>query len=289
MFDGRSTLTAVKSLTLAMSMPMMCVMSFHPLPDATADDAADGRLLHPDRLPARPRADKKRVVVAHREEAIATDKGDTALPGVDDGGETRTYRAPTPVDIPADGRPHRVELGRFTTDATLAQVTRPALALTVFELAHLTNTAPYPLLAGPVELRRDGAFTGTGDLTYTGPGERFELAFGSDDRYTIRHRRHRRTQKRAIGRDRTLFVTDIEVIYTGTGQGDLTVQLQMPISELADLQVIPADEYCSEGHPRPDPDGLVHLPITCRPGQPRPVQLGFRFEHGADVVMPDPW
>ncbi|MCB9543160.1 MAG: DUF4139 domain-containing protein [Myxococcales bacterium] len=258
---------------------------------STARPAAGARLpdLHEDRLRAQPRADKKRVVVAHREEAIATDQGDAALPGVDDGGEARTFRARDRVDIPSDGRPHRVELGCFDAPATIAHVTRPALAEAVFELARLQNTASWPILAGPVELRRDTAFTGTGDITYVGPGERFELAFGSDDRYTVRHRRLRRLQKRTIGRDRTVFVTETELIYGGADIGEVVVELQMPISELADLEVVPVDEHCTEGRPHPDADGIVHLPVTCRPGEPCQVRLGFRFEHGSDVVMPDPW
>lgn len=258
---------------------------------STARPGAGARLppLTEDRLRAQPRADKKRVVVAHREEAIATDKGDAALPGVDDGGEARTYRARGLVDIPSDGRPHRVELGRFDAPAQVAHVTRPALAEAVFELARLQNTASWPLLAGPVELRRDTAFVGTGDIAYVGPGERFELAFGSDDRYTVRHRRLHRLQKRTLGRDRTVFVTEVELVYGGAGPGHVTVELQVPISEIADLEIVPVDEHCTEGRPQPDADGIVHLPVTCRPGEPRELRLGFRFEHGSDVVMPDPW
>lgn len=258
---------------------------------STARPGAGARLpdLTADRIHAQPRADRKRIVVAHRQESIATDKGDAALPGVDDGGEARTFRATAPVTLPSDGRPHRVELGRFTAAATVDRVTRPALAETVYELAHLTHDAPWPILAGPVDLRRDGAFTGTGDIPYVGPGERFEIAFGSDDRYTVRHRRRRRTEKRMLARDRTVFVTEVELYYTGVGTGRVTVELQMPKSELADLEVIAVDDFCTEGRPAPDADGIVQLPVTCRPAEPREVTLGFRFEHGSDVVLPDPW
>lgn len=258
---------------------------------STARPGAGARLpgLDPDRIAVQPRADRKRIVLAHREENIATDKGESALPGVDDGGEARHYRAEGRVDVPSDGRPHRFPLGRFDSAATTARVVRPALSLHVFELAHLHNEGPWPLLAGPVTLRRHGAYTGTGELSFVGPGERFELAFGSDDRWTVRHRRLRRVRKRALGRDQTHYLTSIELMHDGVGSAEVVVELRLPQSEIADLIVHQSDQFECDRWPTPDEDGIARVPVVCEPSQTRTLKLGFWFEKKGELVMPDPW
>ncbi|MCA9541233.1 MAG: DUF4139 domain-containing protein [Myxococcales bacterium] len=259
---------------------------------STARPSAGAELpaVREDRLRLQPRNEpKKRVVLAHRNEAIAKDKGDDAVPGVYDGGEARVFCARGRVDLPSDGRPHRFELGDFRTEARVARIARPEIAAQVFEIAALRNAAEWPLLAGPVALRRDGAFVGTGDVAYVGPGEPFELAFGSDDRWTLKCRREQQIEKRALVRDRTHFVTEVDLDYTGAGRGEVTVELRLPCSEIEALEVHPSTQFCSEGTPKPDADGIVRWPITCVAGERRAVQLGFWFDKSGDVVLPDPW
>ena len=242
-----------------------------------------------DRPALQPKVEKKRIVLEHRTEAARKDDGRDAVPGVYDGGEPRELSPPGRVSIPADGRPHKVAVGGFTTTATLARVCRPELAPHVFWRAALANEAATPILAGPVTLQRDGAWVGQGDVVYVGPGERFEQSFGSDDRWSVRCRRVRRTEERMLAKDRTHFVTEVTLTWAGAGEGEAEVGLRLPVSELRALEIKPSERWCSEGTPHPDEDGLVRLTVRLQPGELRELTVGFVLEKSGDLVLPDPW
>lgn len=245
--------------------------------------------LHADRLVVQPKQQRKRIQLAHREEQVAADHGEDAVPGVHDGGEPRELRAEGRVSVPSDGRPHRVLTGSFESTAETRLTALPELAGQAFLLARLRNPAPQPLLAGPVTLLRDGGHVGVGELSYVGAGETFELSFGSDDRWRVRSRRERRREERMLGGDRTHFVTFVEVDYGGAGTGEVEVVLRLPVSELEALEVKPSLEWCSEGRPAPDADGLLRLPLKLAAGERRELSVGFWLDRSGDVVLPDPW
>lgn len=245
--------------------------------------------LSADRLRLQPKVEKKRVVLQHRSEAARKDDGRDAVPGVYDGGEPRRLSPDGPVSVPSDGRPHKVAVGGFASGARVARVCRAELSPHVFWRVALTNTGATPILAGPVTLVRDGAWVGVADVAYVGAGEHFEQSFGSDDRWSVRSRRLRRTEDRLLGRDRTHFVTEVELTWAGAGEGDVELTLRLPVSELRALKVVPSEKWCSEGPPQPDDDGLVRLPLRLGAGEVRTVSLGFTFDTSGDVVLPDPW
>ena len=245
--------------------------------------------LSSDRLRAQPKADPHRIVLQHRREKVATDRGQAGMPGVYDGGEPRTFTADGPVDIPSDGRPHRVAAGGFEADAVLSRVCRPEVSRHVFMLAQLENRSPGPLLAGPVTLLRDGAYAGIGDLSYVGPGDPLELSFGSDDHWRVTFRRRRDREKRRLGRDRAIYLVEVELSYAGPDRSDVELALRLPISDLPALRIVPVDASCTEGRPAPDDSGHVHVPVELRSGQRREISLGFCFEKSGDVHVPAPW
>jgi uncharacterized protein (TIGR02231 family) len=260
---------------------------------STARPSAGAELprLSEDRMYLREKTsvERKQVIVEHREEAVPKADLSGAAPGVYDGGEPRAFAPEGKVSIPSDGRPHRVALETFTTDARTDRIAMPELARQVFSRATLENRSGMPLLAGPVTLLKDGGYVGTGDVSYVGPGEEFDLSFGSDDRFVIGHERKRIEQDRLLGKDRVHFVTKVRVEYSGTGEETIEVRLRMPKSEVKQLKVVPSEDHCSEGVPRPDDHGVVALPVTVKAGPPRELSLGFYFDRSGDVVVPDPW
>lgn len=250
---------------------------------------ADLPELASDRLRLREKAVKKRVVLEHREEAVSRDRGDDALPGVYDGGEARVFQALGAVSVPSDGRPHRVSTGGFESEATAGLLAMPEVAAQVFLRARLNNRGSQPVLAGPVTLLRDGAYVGVGEVKYVGPGEAFELSFGSDDRFSVESERAREEEKRMVGRDRTHFVTRARVDSSAGSRERVEVVMRLPVSELEALDVSPSEKFCSEGKPAPDDDGLVRLQADLAPGERQELTLGFHLDRSGDIVLPDPW
>lgn len=245
--------------------------------------------LEEEPLRTQPKAVKKRVVLAHRQDAIAKDGGGEAVPGVDDGGETRIYSVDHPVDVAADGRPRRFDLSVFESTATLQQRVMPEVDETVFLEASLLNTGSGPLLAGPVVLERDGARIGDGDVCFVGVGETIEIVLGAVDHLRARYRRHRKTVKRVMGKDQLHFVHEVELSSTGARAERVEVVFRMPVSELEALTIEPSEQWCSEGAPSPDEDGIVRHRVEVNSGSRRLVELGFRLVKKGEIVLPDPW
>ncbi len=245
--------------------------------------------LSEDRLRIRDRVPKPKVtVLAHRATAAARADLSDAAPGVYDGGEPRQWRADTPVTLPSDGRPHAVAVGRFETPARVNLLALPEESPQVFLRAVLKNS-DRPLLAGPVVLLRDGARLGTGDLSYVGPGEPFELSFGTDDRFSLTYQRRSDTEERMLGRNRTVYFHEVELYSVAPEVVKIEVTLRLPVSELATVKIVPAEKFCTEGAPKPDSDGRVSVPIDVLPRRRRTLRLGFSIDSGADTQIPPPW
>lgn len=244
--------------------------------------------LSPDRLRLQGKAMRKRIVLKHREQAVRRAE-DALVPGIWDGGEARVFTVAERVDVPSDGRPVRVATHAFEAPARISLAARPEVSPQVFWLAATHHLGSAPLLAGPVTLVRDGTYVGVGDLAYVAVGEAFELSFGSDDRFRLTARRTREVQERRLSKDRTHFVTHVELTYAGDAPATANIWLRTPVSELKQLQVQPSKAYCTQWPLRANADGLIEMPVTLAPGEKTTLSVGFYLDASSDVVLPDPW
>src|SRR5262249_39409841 len=101
------------------------------------------------------------------------------VPGIDDGGLGISLRAGR-ATIAADGAPHRVPVGGFTSPAQLDLVAIPLRSPWVHLRARLANTAAVPLLAGPVDLVMSSGYVGRTEIGFIAPGEKFHVGFGPE-------------------------------------------------------------------------------------------------------------
>lgn len=250
--------------------------------------------LHDDPLAVRPKTPEERRTVKadFRDQVIQTaalaEGGQAeALPGVDDGGETRVLRASAPVRLPSDGRPHRVQVSGFEAPASLRWLCVPERDASVFRELTLENRGAEPLLAGPVVLVLDGAYVGVGDIPFVSPGERYSLSFGSNDDVVVRFERTKKVEKRKLLADLVWFTTETTLHHTGGAPLDVEVLGRLPVSELEKVTVVRAPSTRSpEG---PDEHGHVRWKIRLQPGGRDELSLGFRLELSGSVELPDPW
>lgn len=268
---------------------------------STARPSAGAELppLRPDRLTLRTKTaeERKSIVVEHREESVPRSATQGTAPGVDDGGQARTFRAQR-VTIADDGRPHRVQVGVFEAPAIVERVAYPELVPQVFLRASLKNPGPAPILAGAVTLvvaddPRDGASTwvGTGDVLFIGSGEAFDLSFGSDDRFLVRTKKRRLEDKKLVGKDVVHFLREATLSQTGSTSERVIVHLRLPISEVKQLRVLPSPQHTtvSAEEAKPDDHGIVRVPVDLAPGVEKKIVLAFSFDASGDVRIPDPW
>lgn len=270
---------------------------------STARPSAGAELpaLRADRLTLRQKTaeERKTIVVEHREESVPKSATQGTAPGVDDGGQARTFRA-AQVHVPDDGRPHRVEIGMFEAPAVVERVAYPELVPQVFLRASLKNPGPAPILAGAVTLVvADGSsglgggstWVGTGDVLYVGASESFDLSFGSDDRFLVRTKKRRVEDKKLVGKDVVHFLREATLSQTGTTSERVLVHLRLPVSEVKQLRVLPSPQHStvSPEEARPDEHGVVRIPVDLAPGVEKKIVLAFSFDASGDVRIPDPW
>lgn len=203
---------------------------------------------------------KSQQVVIEERDREREDTGGTAgapaaeLPGVDDGGETRLLAAPGAHDLAGDGLPHRVPLFGFTVPAKIRLVVRSELAQAAILASVQANAAAQPLLAGPVELVRDGGAAGRTALLFTAPGAEFELGWGAEAELRVHRDDWKRDEEPGmLGNWRTSHrTTRVGIANLGAQAHTVEIEERIPVSELAQVKVeLDADETT----PRISPEG----------------------------------
>lgn len=245
--------------------------------------------LQDDRITGTRRA--REVVVEAREEEVQVAREGSArpvdeLPGVDDGGEVRTFTAPAPVDLPSDGRPVLVPLDRWRADATVAWVATPEEGAAPIRTTRQVNAGPRPLLAGPVHLFTETGAVGRTRVGLIPPGEPFRLGWGShDDLRVARKATHERSTARLTGRQSLSFRVELRLAHLGGEPVELEVRERIPVSELAQVTVS-APQATPPLASGPDADGLCAWRVRVAGGETRELTLTWTVEAAAGVSLP---
>ncbi len=254
---------------------------------ARSTQRAEPPLLEDDLLRTRRKTEKK-VVVGVRETAIAsTGEGASTqaegLPGVDDGGVTRLLEARVQTSVPSDGLMRRVAVFTFEVEVELDRFCCPEFEPLVHLRSRQTNSAPQPLLAGPVDLVRDSGYVGRTQLDFVAPGERFALGWGSDDALRIRREshEHRETAKLSgklnVRRRVELFLSNLDA-----SEARFTVEERVPVSEIDKVKVA-VDDKETRPLQAPDKHGIVRWQVTLPPHGTDELKLGYTLTASSDV------
>jgi Domain of unknown function (DUF4139) len=115
----------------------------------------------------------------HEQQNTGLGGGTAQVPGIDDGGLGLVLTAPK-GSVKADGAPHRIPVGSFTTTAQLSLVAIPLRSPWVHVRARLINTSAAPLLAGPVDLIMSSGYVGRAEIGFVAANEKFYLGFGPE-------------------------------------------------------------------------------------------------------------
>lgn len=242
------------------------------------------------RLRAKTEAEAQTVEVESRDDAIAllSPGGGAAtqplVPGVDDGGEVRSFELPDRVSVPSDGRAHLFELDRFRAPARLESICLPELAPAVMLRSRQANASKLPLLAGPVTLVQGGGFVGRALIPFVAPGESFHLGWGSeDDVQVVRQSERSESESVSFGR-RARTRTWNRLFLSNTGSVPRTIALteRIPVSELEEVKVRLVEKETSPGH-RLDENGHLSWELTLPPGATAELCVAYELESSKKV------
>ena len=241
-------------------------------------------------LTLRPKSEeeKRSVAVVTREQTIATTGLGAApadLPGVDDGGEPVSFRPASPIDVPGDGRPVRVVMASTELPCQLERVAYPEYSqgahLRVAAVHDGYGTGRLPLLAGPVDLRQDGATLGRSRVGFVAAGQALELGFGLDDSLRVRRVVDKaREITPVIGTQKITFTVTVHVSNLSDEPRALVIKERVPVSEISDVKIIKL------GSNETSSDGFASIPLELPGNSTSSVTVSYRVEAGARVRLP---
>ena len=227
------------------------------------------------------------VQVETREQRVekASVEGNLApdLPGIDDGGEAMALRAADRATVPSDGRPHRIRLGRLEAPADLELVAHPELDSMIHWIARLSNHSTRPLLAGPVDVIREGGSFGRTRLDYVGPGERFELGLGPEPDLRLRRDTELEVDDARLlsSWTRTHHRVTVHLSNLGRRARRLEIRERIPVSEIEQVKVAFRK---ATGGAVPDRDGFLELTCEIGPRSTARLELSYQVDKHDSVV-----
>lgn len=246
--------------------------------------------LSPLRVYAEPREPPRRVLVSRQElQEHATTPGSGGLPATGNtGGRPQVvgqglsaqFVLPTPADVPGDGTPARLLIAESRLRAQLKYRTVPKLLPYVFRVADLTNTAGFPLLAGPVDTFRKGQFFARYELARVAAGERFLLSFGITDglkvkRLVVEELARDRGFLGSTRRHRYSYRYEVQNFLGRTEQLELAEHI--PVSELDEVKVA-LDPKTTPGYDLAAADGIVTWKVPLRVGEKKVLDLAYYID-----------
>lgn len=242
------------------------------------------------RLRKKTDAEKRTVVVEARDQSIAVAglaRGESSvaeMPGMDDCGEPVLLQAPSPATLLSTGQPIRIEIGQVTLPCVVERVAFPERNQAAHLRATATLSGPRPLLAGPIHVVRNGELCGRGRIGYVGRGEPFEVGFGPDDGLRVRRQlTESREVTPVVGSQRITRTLKLFVSNLSGQQKQLTLSERIPVSEIRDVEVTLAQSSGMHFDPK---DGFARFALDLPPRSTRELQLTYRIEASARVVLP---
>ena len=230
------------------------------------------------------------VVEAREQEVQTTGLGaakqrSPQVPGIDDGGEPLKLRSPAKASVAADGRPHRVPLMAFTSPTGIEQVSMPELAEAVVLKSTHVNRSQLPILAGPVDLVREGGFVGRSALLFIAPGENFAIGWGPDGAVRVRRSVELGKEDRSALSSWTtqVHLVKIQLSNLGPQAREIVVRERVPVSEIEKLRV-EVDPAGTSDQQRADNNGFVRWQVLLPGFGRRTVELKYVVRKHADVV-----
>ncbi len=206
------------------------------------------------------------------------------LPGIDDGGEALALRAQHRIDVPCDGRPHRVPLMQFEDSVQLERILMAELVSAVVVKTQQVNRGRHPILAGPIDLIRGGGVCGRGKLMFVAPNERFEMGWGPEPGIRVRRYLDHEVEESSMLSSWTTqnHTVELRLSHLGGDPISLHVQERVAISEIEKVKIDVIRDKTTAGR-TPDVNGFVHWDVTLAPQERKTIKLAYRVKKHGDV------
>ena len=259
------------------------------LSTAKGSDATQALPLANMGLQAYERSKERRVAQHQREAKQALAKGEAAAAPagqVTQLGQSAVYPVPGKVTLGWTEGEQRLAVSELALKGALTFVTTPELDARVFQVLTASNSAAFPLPAGPLEIFRGPAFIGRGHLPYTAPGEQMELSLGVDGRFRVRREwTEALTQEPTFFSGRRRYTYGWKTVVSALSGPGAAVQVRerVPLSEIRELEIDLDPEGTSQGFKHDAERGFVDFELKVKPGAPAHSALRYH------ISVPKDW
>ncbi len=240
--------------------------------------------LAPLRVFAEPREPPRKVLVRRDEERThaeaAASRGGDSLGTTAQQGLSVQFPIAASSSVSGDGTPSRLSLASARLAAQFVFRVVPSQLPFVMRAADLVNTAPFPLLAGPVDLFRKSGLMGRAELPRVAAGAPFHLSFGLDEQFKVK-----RIVVEELVKDTGIFSKGKRFRYDyafelqSLSPAPTAIELldRVPVSELDDVEVA-LDEKTTPGFVRSAEDGTIRWTATLKPSEKKRIELAFHVD-----------
>ncbi|MFL5318796.1 MAG: mucoidy inhibitor MuiA family protein [Myxococcaceae bacterium] len=259
------------------------------LSTAVPNENATPPELQPLNVNVQEREPPKKVLVAREEmvERADTLSGASTPPSGGDGrmrassqGLSVQLSVPERGDVPGNNQSVRLFVGKQKLKASFALKSIPKRLPFVFRTAEATNSAPYPLLAGPLDAFRHNGFIARYNIERTPMGGLLKLSFGIDEQVRIK-RTTVEEVKRDIGlfggKKRFRYAYKLELANFSKETQTVEVSEQVPVSELDDV-LVEMDPKSTAGFELGKDDGIATWKLSMKPGDKKQVDVAFHVD-----------
>jgi uncharacterized protein (TIGR02231 family) len=216
----------------------------------------------------------------------ATDRVEERAAEIETGGFQALFRIPGRVSLGAGEGARSLRIAALTVEPQLLVRSAPVADNTAYLEAAFKQTEEAPLLPGRVSLYRDGIFVGRGQMALAQRDEMVKLGFSADEQVKV-ERVVSRKNEGSTGIISTSKTDEREFKITvrngHTSPINVTIEEQLPVSEIADIQVemLPSSTQPTQRDVR-DQRGVLAWTMDLAAGETRDIKFGWRVKWPSD-------
>ena len=191
------------------------------------------------------------------------------------------YKITGLASVKSDGTKSKLLIGGFETEDSLQVQIKPQISTDAYLVVKAKLKGDAPILAGQVNLFRDGAYIGQSYMKMLRPDDETELAFGIDDNVTVKRNtlKDERSEAGLITKDSVIekyFVTEIQNLHKEAIQ--IAVLETVPSSKDQRIRVEILKDKTTAGYETDYKNikGLTRWLGALNPQQKTAIKLGWK-------------
>ncbi|HJV66143.1 MAG TPA: mucoidy inhibitor MuiA family protein [Geomonas sp.] len=216
--------------------------------------------------------------------AAEPERAEPVAAQVEEGETSVLFSIPQPVTVNTDGTRSGCVIAVNKVPVAAEYVTVPKLSPRVYLKSEVTNSTPYPLLAGQANIFNDAVFTGKSYLKTVSAGEKFDLFFGADDQVKVRREVAKIRKKGGLlGSNSVSYRCTVELQNFKKRAVTVSLMDQLPLPGNAEITVKLEDASANPDERKPD--GTLVWKVGLAAGEKKKITYDIVIDYPKDKEL----